>query len=161
MDFRGILSNRIYYSLIKALKVIDIMHDDIGKMCYEHYGLLISYFPKNSPLPLPHPPHSHSQSSPTLSVPMSPLFVLFCLVLPLLSPIIPLPLPSGHSQYVFYFQVSGSILIIFLFCWLGPTYRWDHMVFIFHRLAISLSRRLSSSIHAVMKGRSSFFLSVV
>ena len=45
------------------------------------------------------------------------------------------PHPSGHPQCVLYFQVSGSVLLACLFCWLGSTYRWDHMVFVPHRLA--------------------------
>ena len=45
------------------------------------------------------------------------------------------PLPSGYWKFVLYFNVSGSILLVCLFCWLGFTYRWDHMVFVFHHLA--------------------------
>ena len=86
--------------------------------------------------PLPHPtPFSCSPTvnHPGLSMPTSPLFMFLCLTLPLLSPIIPL-LPVTHSFFL-YFIVSGSILLISLFCWLGSTYRWDHMVFVFHCLA--------------------------
>ena len=53
----------------------------------------------------------------------------------LFSSLSPSLLPSGHCQFVLYFQVSGSILLICLFCWLGSTYRWDHMVFVFYLLA--------------------------
>ena len=45
------------------------------------------------------------------------------------------PLPSGYYQFVLYFNVSGYILLTCLFCWLGSTYRWDHMIFVFHCLA--------------------------
>ena len=88
--------------------------------------------------PITHPhlihPDSHSQSSP-LSGPMSPLLIFLCLLLPLLSPTMPSPPLSGHIQFILYFQVSGSILLICLICWLGSTYKWDHMVFVFPFLA--------------------------
>ena len=38
-------------------------------------------------------------------------------------------------QFVLKFNVSGYILLAYWFCWLGPTYRWDHMVFVFYCLA--------------------------
>ena len=47
----------------------------------------------------------------------------------------PLPLPSGYCQFGLYFNVSGYILLACLFCWLGSTYRWNHMVFVFHHQA--------------------------
>ena len=54
-------------------------------------------------------------------------------------PVFPLlsqsPQPSGYCQFVLYFNVSGSILLACLFCWLSSTFRWDHMVFVFHHLA--------------------------
>ena len=50
-----------------------------------------------------------------------------------------------------------SLVTVCLFCWLGSTYRWDHMVFVFTAWLISLSIILSSSIHAVMKGSISFY----
>ena len=51
------------------------------------------------------------------------------------------PIPSGHCQFVLYFNVSVSILLTCLFCWLGPTYRWDHMVFVFYHLAYFTSHK--------------------
>ena len=99
------------------------------------------------------------------------LFLNFCSVTvvppfsPLLSPTShPTPTVNPLPLSVLNFQFSGSILLSCLFCWLGSTYRWDHMVFIFHHMVfwlISHSIRLSSSIHAVAKGRSSFFLSTL
>ena len=57
------------------------------------YCCSVTVVPPFSPLlTLPHCPHSRSQS-PRLSMPTSPLFVLICLPLPFLSPIIPLPSP--------------------------------------------------------------------
>ena len=79
---------------------------------------------------------SHIQSSsypivfvhgPFIHVPWQPIL--------LLSPVTPFPLPSGHCQFVLYFHVSGSNLLAYLFCWLGSTYRWDHMVFVPYHLA--------------------------
>ena len=52
------------------------------------------------------------------------------------SPFSRYPLPSPlWLLSVLYFNVSGYILLPCLFCWLGSTYRWDHMVFVFHCLA--------------------------
>ena len=50
-------------------------------------------------------------------------------------PLFPYLLPCGYCQFVLYFHVSGYILLSCLFCWLGSTYKWDHMVFVFHCLA--------------------------
>ena len=44
-------------------------------------------------------------------------------------------LPSGYGQFVLNFRDSGYISLACLFCYLGSTYRWDHMVFVFHNLA--------------------------
>ena len=82
----------------------------------------------------PYPP-SHIQSySPSvffhgsfICVPWWP-FPFF----PLLSPS---TLPSGHCHFVIYYHGSASILLPCLFCWLGTTYRWGHMVFFLHHLA--------------------------
>ena len=95
------------------------------KIIFVH--LQLSHLPPNcSPLP------SLLQSVPIpLSVPKSPLFMFF----DLFSPLSPFPLPSDHRQFVCYFYFSGSVLLICLFSWLGSTYRWDHMVFVFHCLA--------------------------
>ena len=41
----------------------------------------------------------------------------------------------SYCQFVLYFIVSGSILLACLFCSLGSTYRWDHMLFVFYLLA--------------------------
>ena len=94
---------------------------------FEHFYCSITVvliFPHYSPLPYPPPP-------PTFSPPPTPgpgcpcPWVLYTcsLTLPLLSPRIPSPLPSGHCYFVLYFHVSGSILLTFLFCWLDSTYR--------------------------------------
>ena len=81
------------------------------------------------------PPHSVSLPPPHCPCP----WVLYTCSLTWPFPIFPLlppsPNPSGHCQFVLYFHVSGYILLACLFCWLGSTYRWDHMVFVFHHLA--------------------------
>ena len=74
------------------------------------------------------PPPAPTVSPLPLSVPVSPLFMFLNLLLPLLTPVIPVP----WSLSVLYFHVSGSILLVCLFCWLDSTYRWDHMVFVFY-----------------------------
>ena len=45
------------------------------------------------------------------------------------------PLLPGYCQYLLHFKVSGCIFLACLYGWLGSTYRWDHMVFVFHSLA--------------------------
>ena len=62
------------------------------------------------------------------------LYTCSLMTLPLLSLVNPLA-PPLWSLSVSYFHVSGSILLACLFCWLGSTYRWDHMVFTFYHLA--------------------------
>ena len=105
------------------------------------FSLLLSPAPS---LPTP------TVNCPPLSVPMSPLSLVIPSPLPLWS----LSVCSSLPSLWFYFA--------HLFCWLGSTYRWDHMVFLsFTNWLISLSIIFSSSIHAVTKGRSSFFLSAV
>ena len=82
------------------------------------------------PSPLPHsilPPTVVFAHGSFITVPWWP-FSFF-------SQLSPLPLPSGYCQFVLNFNVSGYILLAYLFCWLGSTYTWDHMVFIFHHLA--------------------------
>ena len=85
-------------------------------------------------LPCPaHPPLP--QSIPTLlSMSMGHLSLFLDYTLPFLSLRTPPPLSSGGCQSVLYFHASGSMLLIYLFCSLGSTYRWDLMVFVFHCL---------------------------
>ena len=51
---------------------------------------------------------------------------------PFFPPLSPSSLPSGYCQFVLYFNVSGYIWLTCLFWWLGSTYRWDLMVFVYH-----------------------------
>ena len=101
--------------------------------------------------PLSHPPpDSHSQDHEAS-------IVFLGLSIPLLSPVIHLP----SLVTVCLFFISKSLVLFcsffvllsrFHFCWLSSTYRWDHMVFVFHCLAYFTSTLFSSSIHAVVKG---------
>ena len=81
---------------------------------------------------LTHPQLSHSV------LPSTPLSLSFIYVpwqpFPFIPLLYPSSLPSGYCPFVLYFHVSDSIWLTSLLCWLGSTYRWDHMVFVFHRL---------------------------
>ena len=77
---------------------------------------------------------------------------------PFLPPLFPFPYPYGYCQFVLYCQISGSILLMCLFGWLGPTLGEIIWYLSFASWLISLSIMLSSSIHVAMKSRSSFFL---
>ena len=85
----------------------------------------------------PHPthPHPHPRSYSPLTLSMCPLYMFLDDTSPISPPLSLSLLPSGYHQFVLYFSVSGYILLASLFCWLGSTYRWDHMVFVFHHLA--------------------------
>ena len=84
--------------------------------------------------PTPAIPTSLSWFHPPWVLSMCPLYIFFDDPSSF-PPIIPCHHPSGYCQIVLYFNVSGYILLACLFCWLGSTYRWDHMVFVFHHLA--------------------------
>ena len=97
------------------------------------YGCL--HFPPPPLSPAPPTLTSHPQSHPLWLCPCV-LYIYSLKTLPLPpAPITPSSLPSCYCQFVLYFNVSGYILLACLFCWLGSTYRWDHMVFVFHCLA--------------------------
>ena len=75
-------------------------------------------------------PTSHSQSYPFLTLSMGPLYMFFDDNFPSFPHYFPL-----HSLLVTVslLLISISLVIFFLlFCWFCPTYRWDHMVFVFH-----------------------------
>ena len=114
-----------------------------------------------SPFPLlpatPAIPTSHPWSHPLLVLSMCPL----CSCVPENASRFPsqYPLPPFLCQFALNLSVSGYILLACLLCWLGSTYRWNNMVFVFHTWFISLSIMLSSSMQAVMRvGVPSFFL---
>ena len=75
-------------------------------------------FPPPTALPCPTNPHLPLSILPPFGLSVSPLYM----VLDDPSPAFPCPpLPSGSCQFVLYFNVSGSILLVYLFCWLGST----------------------------------------
>ena len=135
---------------------------EIGKYYYFIFYYCLFYYscPNFPSLPssvLPHP--LLPQFIPTLlSMSTGHSHMFFDYSLPLFSTA---PPSSGSCQSVLCFQVSGSVLFISLFCSLDSSYKWYHMVFVFHSLAYSLIIMLSRSIHAVTKGRNSFFLSAL
>ena len=116
-----------------------IWHGDSWLSFFPLILLLFNYScPHLPPTILPHPTHPHLKNSV-----LSPSPCWLCswvlhtcslMTLPLLSPVVPLPPPLWLLS-VLYFNVSGYILLAYLFCWLDSTYRWDHIVLIFHCLA--------------------------
>ena len=124
------------------------------------YCCLVTVVPIFLPLLTPtlHPPPTFNPSPPSIALSMGPLYMFLDDPSPSF-PVIPSPTHSGYCQFVLYFHVSGSILLACVFWWLVSTYRSDNIVSVFHIWLISFNMMLSTSIHAVMKGRSSFFLS--
>ena len=119
-----------------------------------NFLLLFNYTcPHFPPLLSPALPSStfHIQFSPQplLSLSMGPVYIFLDLLFPLLSPLL-----SGHCHFVLYFHDPGSILFSCLFPLIGEIIWYLS----FTTWLISLSLILSNSIHAVAKGRSSFFL---
>ena len=106
------------------------------------------FFFHYSPLPFPCPSHIQS-SSPTPTHHCPCLWILYTcpLTLPLLSPVSPLP-PPLWSLSVCSLFLCLWFCFAHLFCWLGSTYRGDHIWYLFFTAwIISLSIMLSSSIH--------------
>ena len=108
-----------------------------------------------------HPtPTSHPQSYPSLSVSMG-LSTGSLITLPFLSCIISHPLHSGYCQVYF---ISMSLFIFWgFFCSVDQIPLKGEILWYlsFTSWLISLSIMLNSSIHAVTKGKSSFFLYAV
>ena len=82
----------------------------------------------------PHTTHLHLPplNLPSLALSMCPLYMFLDGHYPQISFS---SLLSSYCQFVLSFSVSGCILLACLFCWLGFTYRWDHVVFLFYCLA--------------------------
>ena len=102
---------------------------------FKIYVLLFKYsflhFPTNAS-PAPPTPTSQLQSYPQFGFVHGSFIQVSWWSFPIFLLLSPYPLPPGHCQFVLYFNVSGSVLLACLFCWLGSPYRWDHMVFVFH-----------------------------
>ena len=115
------------------------------------------------PITLPHPTHLHLPHSilPLHHCPFPwVLYTWSLMTLPSFPPIIPSHHPSGYCQFVLYFNVSRYILLACFVDWV--TLIGEIIWYLsFAACLISLSIMLSSSICAVTKGRSSFFLSAV
>ena len=105
-------------------------------MFFNLFLLLFKYshlnFPPLCPSPFPSPPPPLHLLPLVLS--MCPLYMLLDSPSPIF-PIIPFPTPLWLLSVCSLLNVSGYILFACLFCWLGSTYRWDPMVFVFHCLA--------------------------
>ena len=67
---------------------------------------------------------------------------------------------TGVSLFISWFYISGCILLMSVFCSFHSSYKWDHMVFVFPDYLILLSIIVSSSLHALMKGKNLFSLSL-
>ena len=93
--------------------------------------------PHFSPIAFHCPAHS---SSPTLNPrshgahPWVPHMCSLTCPFPFFPPISHPPLPLWPLS-VLYFHVFRSLLFTCLFYWLGSTYMWDYMVFVFYHLA--------------------------
>ena len=110
----------------------------------------------------PHPSHPHLPPLiPALLVQSMCPSQMFLKTLPSFPPIIPSQLPTGYCQIVLNFNVSGYIS--FLVCFVDQVPMISDIIWYlsFTTWLISLSIMLSRSIHAAVKGMSSFFLSVV
>ena len=120
---------------------------------------VVNIFPQPLPLPSSPPtPTSHLQSYPLWLCPWV-LYACSLTMLPLLSPVYP-PAPSlwlllvcSLFQYLWLYFACLFVLLIRFHLQVR-----SYGICVFTTWLISLSIMLSSSIHAVMKGRSSFFL---
>ena len=92
----------------------------------------LSLFPHHH-FPLPHPPPLPTLNTTLLWLCLCVLYACSLMTLPF-SPLISPPSFRWYCQFVLYFNISGYILRACLFCWLGSTYRWDRIIFIFHSL---------------------------
>ena len=72
--------------------------------------------------PTPAIPTSSPWCYPPLALSKSPLYMFLDKPSPF-SPNVLSHFPSGYCQFVLYFTVSGSILLLWFFCCLGSTYR--------------------------------------
>ena len=130
-----------WFTLLPGMNARHYSRPIKGEMYFSLFEILyccsitvIPIFLHYSSLPYP-PPLLHLIFPPLPIVLVHESFTHVSWLFLLIPPLPPSPLSSGHCQFVLYFHISGSILLACLFCWLGFTYRWDHMVFAFHCLA--------------------------
>lgn len=117
---------------------------------------VVPYFPYCSPLSCP---PLLPGSIPPLSLPMNPLFMFFFLSLP---PFFPLPPLYSLLVTLSLFFISKSLVLFCSFvCFVGYIAFTGEIIWYlpFTTCPISPSTTFSRSIHAVMKGMSSFSLS--
>ena len=109
--------------------------------CYmDIRGFFIDVWIQLSPFSHHHfPPPTHPHLPPSILSPFGFVHVSFIHFhlppFPFFPMLFPSSLPSGHCQFVLNFNISGYILLDYLFCWLDSTYRWDHIEFVFQHLA--------------------------
>ena len=106
------MQSYLFYSKMKS----------VNRQFYFIFWLFQNYCPHFPPITLPCPTHPHLPNSvlpPSCCLCAWVLRTCSLTTLPLLLPISPSPCPSGHCQFVLYFNVSGSILLACLFYWLG------------------------------------------
>ena len=137
----------------------------VRKPTFERDFLLLLFYyscPNFFPFAILHPAHPPlPESIPTpLSMFVGHSYIFFDQSLPLLSTIIPVPHPSNNCQSAPCFHASGSVLLISLFYSLfySPLMSESIWYLSFTDWLISLSIIISSSNHAVAKGKNSFFL---
>ena len=133
--------------------------------CYFFFLFLIYFFivvqVQLSAFPPTTPPPAQPSSPPSRdSTPLGFVHMSYFIVVPKnpspFSPIILSYLPSGYCLFVLYFNVSGYILLACFFDYV-PVKGEIIWYLSFTAWLISPSIMLSSSIHAVVKGRNSFF----
>ena len=99
--------------------------------CFIFYAITDVSFSPFTPL---HPAHLHFYSQ---SPPHCPRVHHVCSVtdlFPFFQSVAIIPLSSYSCQSMAWFHSSGSVLLISLFCSLDSSYKWDHMIFVFHQL---------------------------
>ena len=119
------------------------------------------HFHSITSLPTPPIPTSHSHVHPLWLCPCV-LHTCSLMALPLLSPIVSLPPSSLVTVKLFFISVSVIVFCLPV-CFVDQVPLIGEIIWYLSLTTwlISLSIMLSSSIHAVPKGRSSFFLSTV
>ena len=136
-----IFTGFLYFVLL--MWCISLIHFLFKNIFWFFMSLFLKYFHCCSSTVVSISPHySPPMTFPPLTLDPTPLWLCPCILyrcsLTTLSPfppISPFHLPSSYCQFFLYFNVSGYILPACLLCQLGSTYRWDHMVFVFHCLA--------------------------
>ena len=119
---------------VKKCKFVKCKIFDVFYFCLFYYSC-----PNFPPLPFsvqsPHPAHSCSLSPHSCQCPWSSIHVLWLIPSPSFHNSPQPPFSSSGCRYGPCFHVSDSVLLVSLFCSLDSSYKWDHMIFVFHGLA--------------------------